>query len=810
MLIELSKLVQKIDPRKTILFFGSGSSIPSGGKSGPELAETLADDFGLGSYYSLTEVSQIISDREGRPTLIKLLRERIAPLQPCGGILNLPLYDWNGLYTTNYDLLIERSYERVGKALRVVSSNFDFGKGRDDDAARLFKVHGTIQTDVTDGSVSRIIVSDEDYELTTEYREMIWDRLRVDLADNDCVIIGQSLADQHVKDLITKISSLKQAAAHNTSIYLLLFEPDPNRAALYARRGMTVAFGGIDDFFAELSKSDQPTLKIEGADAPFADLHALFPVTTTVSDVVSHATTLDRMYNGWPASWADVAAGYTFQRDHALAAAADLAAFKHVFALFLGASGTGKTTAARQCVLELIDAGYSAWEHNADRELLVPEWTEVAQRLQKNEQFGVLFIDDAHEHLSQLNQLADNLVANGLTNFQLVLAAARNDWNPRVKSPNLYRYGKEYLFSSLSDEELEKLISLVEDQPDVRRIVEHTFGGFSKAEKRRRLKHACDKNTFVCLRNIFDNEAFDDIVLREFAALDSTLQEIYRIVAALESLNVRVHRQLVIRLTSISSDQVMATLAGLTDIVEEYTIDRRQGVYGWRGRHRVITSIITKHKFHQQGAIYKLLERVIENLSMTYDVEVRTVRNLCTASGGLTRAGTRVQQNKLLQKLISQAPGERIPRHRLIANLIALGETSKAETEIRLFENDFREDGPVARYRVRLLIYRALKGPGILQEDRLSILNEALQLAKRSVQRYPGNKYILTSYCDVGVAHFKLTGDYAVYDAAMDRLKSAEKDLGDPDISKMIERYSRAVSVEAADVAFEDVAAEMD
>lgn len=348
----------------------------------------------------------------------------------------------------------------------------------------------------------------------------------------------------------------------------------------------------------------------------------------------------------------------------------------------------------------------------------------------------------------------------------------------------------------MTDSEIESLINLVERQPDVRRIVEFSFGSFSPSEKRRRLRHACDKNTFVCLRNIFANEAFDDIILREFASLNENLQAVYRIVAALESLNVRVHRQLVIRLTGIATEAIPAVLSGLTDIVEEYTIDRRQGVYGWRGRHRVITEIITKHKFHEQGAIYKLLETVIENLSMTYDVEVRTVRNLCSASGGLTQAGNKTQQNKLLQKLISQAPGERIPRHRLIANLISMGETSKAETEIRIFQNDFREDGPVARYRVKLLLYRAIKAKGILLEDRLAILDQALDLAKRNLKKYSGNKYVLTSFCDVGVAHFKLTGTYTVYDAAIERLKEAEKELGDPDISKMIERYSREVTMD--------------
>jgi hypothetical protein len=427
MLVELSQLVGRIDPKRTILLFGSGSSMPSGGKSGPALADALAEKFDLGGGgYSLTEVAQIITDRVGRRRLVEELRRLIANIKPAGGILNLPLYDWNGIYTTNYDRSVEVAYEKSGKDVRVVSSNFDFGLGRDDMSARLYKVHGTIQTDVVDGSVSRLIISDEDYELTSEYRQMIWDRLKADLAENDCIIIGQSLADSHLRDLVTEVARLKQSASHSTKISLLLFEADINRAALYARRGLHVAFGGIDDFFVEMAKSDQATMKIVGGQS-VVDLRGLHPVTTLVAEAIDHPTTLERMYNGWPASWSDVSNGFTFARDDALQAATKIADFSYLFVTFLGASGVGKTTAARQCVLELMAAGYQGWEHNSDRELLVREWLEVAERLQENEEFGVLFIDDAHEHLHQINQLADQLVAKELTHLQLILSSARND-----------------------------------------------------------------------------------------------------------------------------------------------------------------------------------------------------------------------------------------------------------------------------------------------------------------------------------------------------------------------------------------------
>lgn len=82
---------------------------------------------------------------------------------------------------------------------------------------------------------------------------------------------------------------------------------------------------------------------------------------------------------------------------------------------------------------------------------------------------------------------------------------------------------------------------------------------------------------FVCLKNIFASESFDDIILREFAGLDGGPQDIYKHVAAMETLGVRVHRQLAIRMLKIEPSRIASILESLDDIVEEYPIEKRHG-----------------------------------------------------------------------------------------------------------------------------------------------------------------------------------------------------------------------------------------
>jgi hypothetical protein len=117
--IDPSILCRQIEPENTVLLFGAGSSIPSGGMSGAHLAERIADHFTIDydPSLSLSDVSTIVERRYTRPDLISYVRSLISNLAPTGSLLNLPLYDWKSIYTTNYDLLIEKAYARAKKPL---------------------------------------------------------------------------------------------------------------------------------------------------------------------------------------------------------------------------------------------------------------------------------------------------------------------------------------------------------------------------------------------------------------------------------------------------------------------------------------------------------------------------------------------------------------------------------------------------------------------------------------------------------------------------------------------------------------------
>jgi hypothetical protein len=70
--LTIEELARRIEPSRTVLFFGAGSSIPSGAPSSEELVQILESKFELaGAGLNLMELASLI---EGREVCLRYLR----------------------------------------------------------------------------------------------------------------------------------------------------------------------------------------------------------------------------------------------------------------------------------------------------------------------------------------------------------------------------------------------------------------------------------------------------------------------------------------------------------------------------------------------------------------------------------------------------------------------------------------------------------------------------------------------------------------------------------------------------------------
>lgn len=794
MTVDLTVLARKTDPKRTILLFGAGASIPSGAPSTAQLAKLLAEKLRLEDTtgLSLSDIATIAEARHGRRALVETVSAILAFVEPDGGILNLPDFEWAGLYTTNFDEVVEKVYLKRRRALQTISSNFDFGSNSDT-TDRLYKLHGTIHADVSLGQQHRMVLTATDYDLATDFRELVHNKFTEQLFSNHAIIIGQSLSDPDMKKIVEDAVRLKRHKGAPGSVTILAFEPNENQATVYEARGLTVCFGGIDQLLAELSKNLPEVQTLPGlSDDPLDRARGVVPSTISVATARARQTgDLSRMFNGGSASYADIMRGWTFERDFSEHVESLLASSEgRRIAYVLGAAGCGKTSGVRKALIRLTDRDFACWEHAPDMAFPADGWIQIDDELRRRKQVGVLFVDDAHEHLNGINTLVDAIAKDPTPALKLVLVSSSPHWNPRLKSPAIFGHGHKYEISCLSPREITSLLDIIENSPDVAALVEPQFRGFNRVERQRRLVERCRADMFVCMKNVFGSEAYDEIILREYADLNDDYQRVYKQIAGMEAAGVRVHRQLVLRAVGVQADQVSRYLDDLNGIIEEQTVNEREGVFSWRVRHPVIAEILSKYKYSDEAEYYALLESTLDHLNPAYRIEVISLNEMCDPRRAMGRVHDKRKQNVLLRRMISLAPKERVPRHRLITNLIALSEFENAATEIRLFENELRVDGPVQRYKVQLLLERAQRS-NLPVEDRLTLVRNAANLAEAGLQRFSDDKNLYRVYLEAGVVLYKYGNDRAIFDAAIQQARVAYDRILDPDLARIIRRFEQ-------------------
>lgn len=784
--MDLKELARTIRPEHTVLLLGAGASIPSGAPTGIGLARYLASKLNPNpDSDDLSEVCGIFENRSGRTELAKTVRDRLSGLKPTGGLLALPAYKWRAIYSTNFDRLVEESYRAAGIDLQVIRSNFDFSQP-EQNAAVLYKIHGCIRKDVGFGDHARMVLTELDYDEVEAYRDALFSSLQTHMYTANTLIVGQSLKDAHLRDLAKKVGALRRQGVQGR-VFLLVFDYNEDRARLLEQRGIEVISGSLETFLHQLGEV-QPTLAsidvVESETNPEILPYRLTTATMDVAHAVGLPANPVRLFNGGPATYADISHELTIPRAIEQRLEKTQNSARGFFLVLAGAAGVGKTSLARRLVYRRFQDNFLAWEHLNSFPLSVESWLEVESSLRKANRQGVLLIDDCAQHLPSVNKLVDALGAIDRPFLRLVLTVNASQWKTRTKSRYFFSRGSIERLSLLSDGDIREMVNLVDRKPEIREMVESDFLHLGHTDKVRRLRDRCSADMFVCLKNIFRTENLDNILLQEFTDLEESARDIYRHVAALQSMGGKVHRQLIMRLLGLEAGGLQALLGHMDGVVDEYDIKHDAGLYGWSTRHDVIANVIATYKYADQNELYALLDRLIEGLNPTIHIELETARAIAANDMGISRLSSVSQQASLLRKLITVVPGERTPRRRLIRLFLNAGDLQEAERAVSVSQRELGPDNIVDRYRAVLAMRRSEQTEGLLDEDRLAMLLEAERIAKLCIGKQPYDRYNYRVLADVGIALASRFNDFRVIDETIIVMKDAEYDLADPDFAR--------------------------
>lgn len=201
----ITDFITEINNGDAAIFAGAGLSAASGFVNWKELLRDLADELKLDieKEHDLISVAQYHFNKFKRGKINnKIINEFTTLTTGNENHKILSRLDIDTYWTTNYDKLIERSLESVGKTVETKIRNLDFSRNIKKKDAIVYKMHGDKD------SPDEAILTKDDYETYNDKKEFFSTALRGDLLSQTFLFIGFSFDDPNLEYILSRIKVL--------------------------------------------------------------------------------------------------------------------------------------------------------------------------------------------------------------------------------------------------------------------------------------------------------------------------------------------------------------------------------------------------------------------------------------------------------------------------------------------------------------------------------------------------------------------------------------------------------------------------
>ncbi len=594
-----------------VLFVGAGigqHASASDGTHAPD-ASTLALELATKYHLpppeepDLARVAGIVERRYGRLELETFLKERLADLTPDEALKWLVSRRWAGIFTTNYDRVIERAYELVPnppqKPIPLTIAS-DLVRHDPRFEVPICHIHGALFN--TDNP--QIQITDDDYSRFRERRRMLFEFLKHEFATSPVLYIGYSNRDTNWKVIIAELSAEFYPSPLPQS-FRIAPKTDAYEAELLASRNIATVECTLQEFYEAalpllaLDSADTDRYRAVASQVP-ADLRTAFennPAPTArlvsswtyVNQAAFHEVpNVASFLRGDRPNWALVGARELFERDVEEAVYDELLDFatsstkKPSTLIVLAPAGYGVTTLLMTLAARLVkDKAGPVFMLKPGSPALEGD-IEFAATLSDSKPF--LFVNGASDHASTIHTMQRRLEDIGRPAF-LVLGERLNEW--RVAHGRLNP--KEYQIEPLSDPEIYRLLDLLSRHSEL-----GVLAPLSRDLQFAAIKQKHGKELLVALREATEGRSFDAILENEFRGLQSPLaRRLYLAVCCFNQHGTYVRDALLAQLLRVDLVQLYEQTASSTQGVVIYDcVNQARDAYAARARHRTIALIV--------------------------------------------------------------------------------------------------------------------------------------------------------------------------------------------------------------------------
>lgn len=200
---------------KAVLFLGSGFS--TGAESidgepfptGSALARFLCHRAGIKETSDLRQASSRYVKKLSDEALVDLLTSIFSAKTTSASQKQIVQIPWKGIYTTNYDNILERASADMGKKLRPVELT-DNPRNYKDNSSCVLHINGFIDSLTPEALQGSFKLTSASY-LTEKFRESPWSTIftRQIMSAHAVFFVGYSLYDLEIQEILNSDNTLK-------------------------------------------------------------------------------------------------------------------------------------------------------------------------------------------------------------------------------------------------------------------------------------------------------------------------------------------------------------------------------------------------------------------------------------------------------------------------------------------------------------------------------------------------------------------------------------------------------------------------
>lgn len=669
-------MLSKIEAGEAVLFLGAGAVYgakhPEGLKipNGNDLRDMLCDKFLGGKLKNcqLVEVSELAKNESSLLEVQTYIRDVFIDFEPCDYHKIISDFRWKGIISTNYDLIIEKTYEANKKSLQNLYpiKHDDDGleeKLKRDNPLIYLKAHGCIKD--YKNSTYPLILASEEYAKYKKNRHSIFAHIKELGESSPLIFCGYNLSDPNINEILF---DLKDKGV-SRPMYVVV---DPGLTPFHERLWQANRFVTIKASFEDFLKYIDSSVSIQKRKLAYWSqeyTHTLLrylkknqrPSPELLKYVDQEFQLLDDcdssggvraidFYKGADDGWGALASDLDVKRAVTEEILSDsvLETIAEGTKLFLvkGHAGSGKTIVLKRLA-------WSAYKDFKAFGLFLKLGGTIKPSLLAELAHHTncrvnIFISENYLEDVFFQRFLKEAVQNSYP-FNIFLEVRVNEWN--VNGEKIIPFvHKEYEVRNLNPNNIKELLQKLEKN--------NCLGYLSKLNEQERFEYCykrADRQLLVMLYEITSGEPFEKIVINEYEKISPPeARVLYLDICTLHRFSIGVRAGIISRVSGINFDRFKKELfSPLETLVFTYD-DYLRGDICFKTRHPDIASIVFDKGIRTSRERVEQIIRLIKCLNLDYSIDNEAFFQLIKGRGLAALFGNRNEVDEIFDAVLSE------------------------------------------------------------------------------------------------------------------------------------------------------------